>query len=349
MRICLVHSEPERLPRIQLEYQSLKNAGHDAYILSPKLRSRFKPKVLAALLRYSAFFLQAICQRTDAYLVSNCPDIWGFAPVIRSKRWVYDVRSPWAEELRAFGHSWLVAWLAERIERYMTRHADIVLVVNKVLERRAKEWGARRVYMLPNYPPSDFRPTVPPDDFRKQQKLSGKKIVLFVGKFSEVECTLDLVKTLSDMLKEEDDIVLVLAGDGPERPSIEKYLEAEKIVEKVLITGWLGHNAVPNWISIADVCVLPRREDMPSAKFYSPHSVRKVGEYLALGKPVIATPVGEFAHSDLPITVTPLSDFPAAIGKVLRVPPVVNNPVRFTWEQSEKALLEAYDALESPS
>lgn len=349
MRICLVHPEPEKLPRIQLEHRSLTKAGYDAYILAPRLRSRFKPKILAALIRYSAFLLQAICQRTDVYLVSNCPDIWGFAPIVRRKRWVYDVRSPWAEELRAFGYSRLAVWVAEAIERYMTRHADVVLVVNRVLEQRARGWGAKEVYVLPNYPPADFRPTVAPEEFKKQQGLSDKRIILFVGKLSVVECTLDLVHAATDLLKEQDETVLVMVGDGPERSSIERYLEDKGIADRVKITGWVAYDLVPNWIAIADVCVLPRREDSPSAKFYSPHSVRKVGEYLALGKPVISTPVGEFAHSDLPITTASLSDFPAAIREVLRNPIHVHSASDFTWEKSEEVLLRACRDLETVS
>jgi glycosyltransferase involved in cell wall biosynthesis len=349
MRICLVHSEPEKLPRIQLEYQTLRRAGYDAYILSPKLRTRFEPKALAAIIRYSAFLVQAICQQTDAYLVSNCPDIWGIAPIIRRKRWIYDVRSPWAEELHAFGHGQLTVWFAEKIERYMTRHADAVLAVNRVLEQRAREWGARKVYVLPNYPPADFQPTVAPEEFKMQQGLSGKRIVLFVGKFSAVECTLDLVRVTADLLKSEDDIVLVMVGDGPERPSIERFLEERGMTDRVRITGWIANSLVPNWIAIADVCVLPRREDAPSAKFYSPHSVRKVGEYLALGKPVISTPVGEFAQSGLPIITVPLSDFSAAIKMTLRESVRVLNPSDFTWEKSEKVLLEACRDLERTS
>jgi glycosyltransferase involved in cell wall biosynthesis len=341
MRICLVHPEPEKLPRIQLEYQSLRKAGFDAYILSPRLKLRFRPRILAAFLRYIALLLQAVCQRTDRYVISNCPDIWGLAPIIRRKRWVYDVRSPWAEELRAFGHGQPVVWFAERTERYMTRHADAVLAVNKVLAERARQWGAKEVHVLPNYPPADFRPNMEPQDFKELHGLSGKKIVLFVGKFSEVECTLDLVRTLSDFLKKEHNVVLVMVGDGHERSSIERFLETENMGAKVCITGWVDHNLIPNWISIADVCVLPRREDMPSARFYSPHSVRKVGEYLALGKPVVATPVGEFAQSDLPIITSPLGDFPSAIRKALTTPPVIKCSSDFTWEKSERPLLEA--------
>jgi len=268
---------------------------------------------------------------------------------MRRKKWIYDVRSPWAEEMRAFGHSWLAAYLAERIERYMTRHADAVLAVNRVLEQRATDWGAKRVYVLPNYPPTDFRPTVAPEEFKKQQGLSDKQIVLFVGKFSPVECTLDLVRVTADLLREEADVVLVMVGDGPERPSIQKLLENERIAHKVKITGWIAHSDVPNWIAIANVCVLPRREDAPCAKFYSPHSVRKVGEYLALGKPVISTPVGEFVGSDLPVITARLNDFPVAIRNALRKPAIVHNPSDFTWERTEGALLEAFRDLEAAS
>jgi glycosyltransferase involved in cell wall biosynthesis len=324
----------------------LKKAGYDAYILSPKLRSRFRPRLVSAGLRYGGLMIQGFFERPDVYHVENIPDLLGLIPIIKRAKMVFDVRSPWAEEIEVLQGSGITSGLARRVEKYVTRHADIVLVVNGVLEMRAKEWGAKKVYVVPNYPPVDFRPTMSSEIFKKQQGLSDKRVVLFVGKFSPVECTFEMVRTMADLLKQEKDMVLVMVGDGPERSNIESFVKLQGISDKVLITGWISHDLVPNWISIADVCVLPRREDVPSAKFYSPHSVRKVGEYLALGKPIIATPVGEFARSDLPITTAPLKDFPIEIRKVLRNHVTVNRPKDFTWEKSERTLLEAYAELE---
>jgi len=345
MRICLVHSEPEKLPRVQLEYRSLRRGGHDAYILTPRMRARFRPRLLSGGLRYLGLMAQESLEHPDVFHVLNIPDILGLIPIMKRARLVYDVRSPWADELRAFGHGRFVCWLAERIERYLTRHADVVIVVNNVLERRAMEWGAKRVYIAPNYPPTEFCPTINPEEFKRQHGLSGRKIVLYVGKLSAVECTLDLAKAVSSLLEEQESIVLVMVGDGPERASIERFVDEKGLKSRVRVTGWVSHEEVPNWIAMADVCVLPRREDMPSAKFYSPHSVRKVGEYLALGKPVVATPVGEFVQTDLPIRIASLNNFSTAIREELRNPRVVDRPSAFTWESSERTLLEAYEDL----
>jgi glycosyltransferase involved in cell wall biosynthesis len=296
-------------------------------------------------IRYSALMLQECLEHPDVFHVLNIPDVLALVPIIKRAKLVYDVRSPWADELRAFGQGAVTCWFAERIERCVTRHADAVIVVNKMLEDRARSWGAKRVYLVPNYPPADFRPTIDSETFRRRQGLSGKKIVLYVGKLSAVECTLDLLKALSDLLREQKETVLVMVGDGPERESIERFAEEGAIRNQIRITGWVPHEEVPNWIAIADVCVLPRREDMPSAKFYSPHSVRKIGEYLALGKPVVVTPVGDFAQTDLPVRVAPLDRFSTTIKEELRNPRSVDRPDGFTWERSEETLLEVYEDL----
>ncbi len=136
-----------------------------------------------------------------------------------------------------------------------------------------------------------------------------------------------------------------MIGDGPQRQEIEDFVKGQGRQNNIVIPGWIDDKDVPNWISIADVCLLPRREDMPSARFYSPHPVRKVGEYLSQRKTVIATPVGEFANTKLPIVVAPLADFPEAICEVLIHPPQVSCPSDFTWEKTERILLEAYEEL----
>ncbi|MFH0848061.1 MAG: glycosyltransferase [archaeon] len=342
----MVHSEPGRLPRIHLERDTLRKAGHDAYILDPVIEARFSPKLASAALRYSSLMAQEFAQRPDAYHVMNIPDILAIVPVLKKNKFVYDVRSPWAEEIRAFGKSEELAWVAEKLEQYLTRHADVVIAVNRILERRAYDWGAKSVYVLPNYPPQSFAPSLPPDEFRQSRGLTDRKVVLFVGKFSAVECTIDLVKMLNRIVELVPDVMLVMIGDGPQRAEIDTYISSQKLNHHVMITGWIPNTDVPNWISIADVCVLPRREDMPSARFYSPHSVRKVGEYLALGKSIIATPVGEFADTDLPIIVAPLAEFPQAIRQAIDNPPPVAMPRRFTWESTEPVLIKAYDELE---
>ena len=346
MRVCMVHSEPSRLPRILLERDSLTNAGYDAYILEPTIGWRFRPRIISAAARYSALMMQELMQHPDAYHVMNIPDILALIPVLKRTRFVYDVRSPWGEELKAFGGSATISRAAERTEKYLSERADIVIAVNNVLAERARQWGAKRVFVLPNYPPRSFSPTVDPRQFKSMAGLCGKRIILFVGKFSSVECTIDIVKMLDKIVKLVPDAVLVMIGDGPQRQEIEQFVDDHGLRSNIAIPGWINYSEVPNWISIADVCLLPRREDMPSARFYSPHSVRKVGEYLSQRKPVIATPVGEFKNTELPIIVAPLADFPEAISEALRFPPQVSSPNDFTWESTEHVLLEAYEELE---
>ncbi len=83
MKVCMVHSEPSRLPRIILERETLAKAGHDAYIINPKMQWRFRPKVLSAGLRYSVLMAQELAERPDVYHVMNIPDILALVPVLK--------------------------------------------------------------------------------------------------------------------------------------------------------------------------------------------------------------------------------------------------------------------------
>lgn len=346
MKICIVNSEPSRLPRVHLMRKTLSKAGYEPTILQPAIQWRFRPKFASAGIRYSTLMAQEFIQSPDAYHVMNIPDILALPPVLKKCRFVYDVRSPWAEEMKSFHGSNNLAVIADRLERYATKHADIVITVNRTLKRRALEWGAKSVYLVPNYPPQSFAPGISPAKFKQDKGLLDRKVVLFVGKFSAVECTIDLVKMLGKIVELVPSAVLVMVGDGPQRQEIEWFARKHNLANSLLVTGWISYEEVPNWISIADVCLLPRRENMPSARFYSPHSVRKVGEYLSLGKQVIATPVGEFIHTELPIIVTPMSDFPQAISNTLQHPTPLLRPKDFNWENTEEVILQAYYELE---
>jgi glycosyltransferase involved in cell wall biosynthesis len=83
-----------------------------------------------------------------------------------------------------------------------------------------------------------------------------------------------------------DGASLLLVGDGPERPTIERL--SQELGVRTRFTGLVAHEALPEALAAMDVGVVLARPDEPF--HYSP---LKVAEYLAAGLPVVAPRVPE--------------------------------------------------------
>ena len=346
LRVCVVASEPEKMPRLQQEVSSLRKAGYDVEVLRPWFRRRFRPRPLSAALRYGSLALQALFKNADIFHVFNIPDIIGLPIVARKylgrEKLIYDVRNPWAEEVFDIRGAKTFSKVCGVIERFLTKRADIVIAANRVLAERALSWGAKKVFSVPNYPSEDFKPTVDSSEFKRSLGLDRKRIVLFIGNFEKVECAYDLAKLFKDVVKRVPDAILLFVGDGPQKEAIETFIEENGLEDSIRVIGRVPHSEIPNWISIADICVTPRSEKMRSSPFYCPESIWKVTEALYLGRPVIASPVGGFRGTEWPIIVAPLEDFPKVITSALENPPKVKRMEDLSWKHSEEKLLEAY-------
>jgi len=78
---------------------------------------------------------------------------------------------------------------------------------------------------------------------------------------------------------------LLLVGDGPQRPLLDKIVVQLGLQRHVVITGFQPYQTVPDYINLAAVCINPflindvTREIFPG----------KIPQYLACSKPVIST------------------------------------------------------------
>lgn len=101
-----------------------------------------------------------------------------------------------------------------------------------------------------------------------------------VGRLGEHKAQLVLVKAVRRLRDEGIGCEVVLAGDGPMRPDIEKAIHRAGLQSEVTITGWISGDRVKAELVAARAMVLPSfSENMPVV----------IMEALALGRPVIST------------------------------------------------------------
>lgn len=195
-------------------------------------------------------------------------------PVWEAARW--GVRRPgWAALAERFG------------EAPALRGASLVAAGSDEVAEQVVRLGARedRVLVTPTGVDLDLFPTdLDGEAVRRALGLEGRFVVGWAGSFRRFHA-LDLAV---EAMAAVPGAVLLLVGDGPERPRIEA-LAAQRDVE-VAVTGTVAHHDLPAHLAAFDVGLVQAAD--AGSFHYSP---LKVAEYLAAGRAVVAPRVPQLA------------------------------------------------------
>ena len=185
-----------------------------------------------------------------------------------------EVNAPLAEERSRHGGLRLRR-LAHRLERFVWRSGDRVLAVTAVLGDMvaAADVPEGRIEVVPN--------GIDPDDFvglPARQNPSGPVVLGFVG-FVRDWHGLDAV--IAAMAAHADiPLELVVVGDGPALPTLQRQAADLGIADRVRFTGLQPHEAIPGLVAGFDIALQPR-----VVAYASP---LKLFEYMAAGKAIVA-------------------------------------------------------------
>ena len=159
------------------------------------------------------------------------------------------------------------------------RHARHVFCPSAYLRDVALRWGIdpERLSVLPN-PAPEIPPMPAREELRAELGLSGDALV-FAGRLGPQKALGVALQALVDVPA----TTLTVAGDGPERPTLEARARELRLDGRVSFLGSVPREQVLRLFHAADASVLP------SAWENFPHTVV---EALAVGCPVIATAVG---------------------------------------------------------
>jgi glycosyltransferase involved in cell wall biosynthesis len=174
-------------------------------------------------------------------------------------------------------HSWLATMLDPLIKRAFAS-ADLVAAVSTYSAEAAKEYGAKKVVIIPN--------GISPGDF-KMHKYSPKKTwTLFTASSliprNGIDTLIDAVALLPKSLSWK----LIIAGDGPDREklvSLVKTGHGLSLQNQITFLGRVPNQDIPRLLSESDLFIRPSRHEGFGISFL---------EAMASGVPVIATPVG---------------------------------------------------------
>jgi len=164
------------------------------------------------------------------------------------------------------------------VERDTLRRADAVIVLTgrTCAALRADGVGPARLHIIP----SGFEPTLFSGNGSSERPRPGRPRIGYVGRLAPQKRADLLVRAFGRMRETAD---LVIVGDGPERPRIRQLVADSPAADRITMSGFVQHSAVPAVLSSLDVLVLPSAyEEMGSV----------LVEAMVSGLPVVASEVG---------------------------------------------------------
>jgi glycosyltransferase involved in cell wall biosynthesis len=336
LKIILIGTEPEIDPRTHKISVSLKKHSHNFEILWPSIKIRKGGRFLSALLRYVGYMLQIAISNADIYWVANAPDIVMIPLFLLKRAYIYDFRSMWSKEVKAELGNGLLSSFAHIIEVLAMKNSRIIVLNTDTLFNDAKPFN-KPLFLIPNYPLKDFKPTITSKIFRKINGVNkSSKIVLYVGRLSKVEGA-DIIPSLMKKLSRHKEIKLWIVGAGSLQDLMKKL--EKKYPKNLKFFGWQKYKHIPNFINASDVCIVPRHRDHNSF-YYNEKGVQKISEYMLYRKPIICSGI---APSNQYLLVEEENLFEGILKALKDKAPI---PTPKTWEEhAEPELLRTLNSL----
>jgi glycosyltransferase involved in cell wall biosynthesis len=190
----------------------------------------------------------------------------------------------------------LRAFVAAAEARIAFGLADKIITVSEQARKRLIDhWRAtpEKIEVLPNGVDVElFQPDIDCTSVRRELGQDGAPVVGFVGGFQIWHGLEHLVESFALVLREIPQTRLLLVGDGPARPLIERKITELGLESAVTVTGLVPQARVPEMLAAADVAVLPYPR-LPEELWFSP---LKLYEYMAAGKAIVASADGQITQ-----------------------------------------------------
>lgn len=297
--------------------------------------------------------------RFDVIHLSNPPDI--FFPLawfyrLLGARVIFDHHDLFPEQITARYNGALarLLYVLARIMEFMSLHcAHVVISTNESYRRVATgrdHIRPERVVVVRNGPRlGDFVPVGP----EIALKDGRPHMVCYAGVMGHEDGVLELVDVIQYCVQilGRDDILFALLGDGPVRATAQHLIRERGLEPWVEMPGMVDRPTLRRYIATADLCLSPE----PDSPLNARSTFIKIGEYMAMAKPVVATDLAEsrYTAQQAACYVTPGNAQAAAsaITRLLDEPEArtrmgqlgrdrVENVL--AWEHQQVRLLDAY-------
>ncbi len=246
--------------------------------------------------RLIGFFTFMFSSFLAAIQLHDVEVVWGTTPPIFQawtawlvawlKRAVFllEVRDLWPAFAVAVGvlKSNLLITLSERLERFLYRHASRVIVNSPGFIEHVQARGARKVDLVINgADPEMFNPAGGGRAWRDNHALGTGFVAMYAGAHG-MSNDLQVVVEAAALLQDDTEIMVVLVGDGKEKPSLQA--RAEKLnLQNIRFIPSIPKQEMAQALAACDAAIAI----LKPIEMYKTTYPNKVFDYMAAGRPVI--------------------------------------------------------------
>lgn len=186
---------------------------------------------------------------------------------LSSLSWVGPIKMAVNEGYKVFVHSHNAQFIA-------ANSSTLYRIVNRINKKRLSNWKINRltcskpatefmfmpddqVTMIYNAIKTDdfrFSPTVR-KKIREELELSDKKIIGFVGRLNDQKNPLYLPVIMKAVCEENDNLVLIVLGDGPMKKRLEDDIQRNNLQDRIRLMGNVTN--VNEYMQAMDLFILP--------------------------------------------------------------------------------------------
>lgn len=238
--------------------------------------------------------IRRVCAEVGPQIIhAHSPVLVGF-PALRIARmleipFVYEVRDLWenaSADRGRFAVNSLPYRAARALETYVLRRADAVFTIGENLRAELASRTSVTVHVAPNgVDVLSFVPEQPRPEWLSRWNANHAPLIAYVGSFQPYEGLDVLLRALPTVRTRVPEIRLIVAGDGPERASLETLAQQLGVSENVFFSGRVPHSQVREIYSVADLLIYPRIDTL-TTRLTTP---LKPLEAMSAGKAVLAS------------------------------------------------------------
>lgn len=286
--------------RVKLVYFPLNNKG----ALRPSIWKGIDIYPLSRRLGLGNFFKNIIClirlaKGVDVVHFQKCfyyaalPSL--IAGLLRQKHIHYDW-DDWEVKIYYYskGQNHLMGMFLRLLERIIPVLVDTVSVSSDRLKKECLKYGVPHEKIFEGHVGADlerFNPKNKGDHIRKKYDINGP-LVMYVGQLHGGQYVEMFIEAASKVLQDAPFSAFMIVGSGYKLQELKRYSESLELNGRLIFTEYVSHNEIPFYIAAADLCVACfEKSDITECK-----SPLKIVEYLASGKPIVASNVGEVGH-----------------------------------------------------
>jgi len=180
-------------------------------------------------------------------------------------------------------------WVAQVVGKKTLKNSNRVIAINEKLKDHAIEMGSapHRTYLVrAGVDLERFNSDIDDGRVRKQYGIEKNDFVLFFMGWLYNFCGLkEVVLDLTKIKKKESNLKILIVGEGDLYAELKKIQQKYNLHDKIILTGWQPYQKIPEFLRASDLCLFPAHDNEVT------HNIVpiKIYEYMAAGKPVIAT------------------------------------------------------------